>query len=173
MTQILSLTVLVENIEDAWSSLMCHENQEIVPFHLLWLAIIIIIFFFNPRSLFGSFLFLISFAWTLLNGYFQIFIFNNNVQWQVMNCLRLRDTSELSCLQHIQTTHTLRKDDYDDKYWHRKNLIFQGSRTIFNTPVLTRYWCVRIRMIYYMAESVFAMWLVNLRSVTCYTDQNF
>ena len=27
--------------------------------------------------------------------------------------------------------------------------------------------------IYYMAESVFAMRLVNLRSVTCYTDQNF
>ena len=26
---------------------------------------------------------------------------------------------------------------------------------------------------YYMAESVFAMRLVNLRSVTCYTDQNF
>ena len=25
---------------------------------------------------------------------------------------------------------------------------------------------------YYMAESVFAMRLVNLRSVTCYTDQN-
>ena len=24
-----------------------------------------------------------------------------------------------------------------------------------------------------MAASVFAMWLVNLRSVTCYTDQNF
>ena len=24
-----------------------------------------------------------------------------------------------------------------------------------------------------MAESVFAMQLVNLRSVTCYTDQNF
>ena len=23
-----------------------------------------------------------------------------------------------------------------------------------------------------MAESVFTMWLVNLRSVTCYTDQN-
>ena len=27
--------------------------------------------------------------------------------------------------------------------------------------------------IYYMAESVFAMILVNFRSVTCYTDQNF
>ena len=27
--------------------------------------------------------------------------------------------------------------------------------------------------IYYMAEFVFAMRLVNLRSVTCYTDQNF
>ena len=27
--------------------------------------------------------------------------------------------------------------------------------------------------IYYMAESVFAMRLVNLRSLTCYTDQNF
>ena len=27
--------------------------------------------------------------------------------------------------------------------------------------------------IYYMAESVFPMRLVNLRSVTCYTDQNF
>ena len=26
---------------------------------------------------------------------------------------------------------------------------------------------------YYMAESVFAMRLVNLLSVTCYTDQNF
>ena len=26
---------------------------------------------------------------------------------------------------------------------------------------------------YYMAESVFAMRLVNLRSVTCYKDQNF
>ena len=26
---------------------------------------------------------------------------------------------------------------------------------------------------YYMAESVFAMRLVNFRSVTCYTDQNF
>ena len=26
---------------------------------------------------------------------------------------------------------------------------------------------------YYMAESVFAVRLVNLRSVTCYTDQNF
>ena len=26
---------------------------------------------------------------------------------------------------------------------------------------------------YYMAESVFVMRLVNLRSVTCYTDQNF
>ena len=26
---------------------------------------------------------------------------------------------------------------------------------------------------YYMAESVFTMQLVNLRSVTCYTDQNF
>ena len=26
---------------------------------------------------------------------------------------------------------------------------------------------------YYMAESVFAMRLVNLRSVTCYTDQHF
>ena len=26
---------------------------------------------------------------------------------------------------------------------------------------------------YYMAESVFARRLVNLRSVTCYTDQNF
>ena len=26
---------------------------------------------------------------------------------------------------------------------------------------------------YYMAESVFAMRLVNLRSVTCYTDQTF
>ena len=26
---------------------------------------------------------------------------------------------------------------------------------------------------YYMAESVFAMRLVNLRSVTCYTNQNF
>ena len=26
---------------------------------------------------------------------------------------------------------------------------------------------------YYMAESVFAMRLVNLRSLTCYTDQNF
>ena len=26
---------------------------------------------------------------------------------------------------------------------------------------------------YYIAESVFAMRLVNLRSVTCYTDQNF
>ena len=26
---------------------------------------------------------------------------------------------------------------------------------------------------HYMAESVFAMRLVNLRSVTCYTDQNF
>ena len=26
---------------------------------------------------------------------------------------------------------------------------------------------------YCMAESVFAMRLVNLRSVTCYTDQNF
>ena len=26
---------------------------------------------------------------------------------------------------------------------------------------------------YYMTESVFAMRLVNLRSVTCYTDQNF
>ena len=25
---------------------------------------------------------------------------------------------------------------------------------------------------YYMAESVFAMWLVNLQSVTCYRDQN-
>ena len=27
-------------------------------------------------------------------------------------------------------------------------------------------------LIYYMAESVLAMWLVNLRSVTCYTGQN-
>ena len=27
--------------------------------------------------------------------------------------------------------------------------------------------------IYYTTESVFAMRLVNLRSVTCYTDQNF
>ena len=27
--------------------------------------------------------------------------------------------------------------------------------------------------IYYMAESVFAMRLVNLRSVTCFTDRNF
>ena len=26
--------------------------------------------------------------------------------------------------------------------------------------------------LYYMAESIFAMRLVNLRSVTCYTDQN-
>ena len=26
---------------------------------------------------------------------------------------------------------------------------------------------------YYMAESIFAMRLANLRSVTCYTDQNF
>ena len=26
---------------------------------------------------------------------------------------------------------------------------------------------------YYMAESVSAMRLINLRSVTCYTDQNF
>ena len=26
---------------------------------------------------------------------------------------------------------------------------------------------------YYMAESVFVVRLVNLRSVTCYTDQNF
>ena len=26
---------------------------------------------------------------------------------------------------------------------------------------------------YYMAESVFAMRLLNLRSVTCYTNQNF
>ena len=28
-------------------------------------------------------------------------------------------------------------------------------------------------LVYYMAESVFAMRLVNLRSVTFYTDQNF
>ena len=28
-------------------------------------------------------------------------------------------------------------------------------------------------IVYYMAESVFAMRLVNFRSVTCYTDQNF
>ena len=28
-------------------------------------------------------------------------------------------------------------------------------------------------MTYYMAASVFDMRLVNLRSVTCYTDQNF
>ena len=28
-------------------------------------------------------------------------------------------------------------------------------------------------LFYYMAESVFAMRLVNLRSVTCYTGQNF
>ena len=28
-------------------------------------------------------------------------------------------------------------------------------------------------MHFYMAESVFAMRLVNLRSVTCYTNQNF
>ena len=28
-------------------------------------------------------------------------------------------------------------------------------------------------MFYYMAENVFAMRLVNLRSVTCYTNQNF
>ena len=30
-----------------------------------------------------------------------------------------------------------------------------------------------ISFIYYIAESVFAIRLVNLRSVTCYTDQNF
>ena len=30
-----------------------------------------------------------------------------------------------------------------------------------------------IKYHYYMAESVFAMRLVNLRSVTCYTDQTF
>ena len=30
-----------------------------------------------------------------------------------------------------------------------------------------------IKSLYYMAESVFAMRLVNLRSVTCYTDQHF
>ena len=29
------------------------------------------------------------------------------------------------------------------------------------------------KLAYYMAESVFATRLVNLRSVTCYTDQNF
>ena len=28
------------------------------------------------------------------------------------------------------------------------------------------------KVFYYMAESVFAMRLVNLRSVTCYTNQN-
>ena len=28
------------------------------------------------------------------------------------------------------------------------------------------------KVFYYMAESVFAMRLVNLRSVTCYMDQN-
>ena len=30
-----------------------------------------------------------------------------------------------------------------------------------------------LTLLYYMAESVFATRLVNLRSVTCYTDQNF
>ena len=32
---------------------------------------------------------------------------------------------------------------------------------------------INSRISYYMAESVFAMRLVNLRSVTCCTDQNF
>ena len=31
----------------------------------------------------------------------------------------------------------------------------------------------RYPSIYYMAESVFAVRLVNLRAVTCYTDQHF
>ena len=30
-----------------------------------------------------------------------------------------------------------------------------------------------VKFIYYMAESVFVMRFVNLRSVTCYTEQNF
>ena len=34
-------------------------------------------------------------------------------------------------------------------------------------------WSILKNNFYYMAESVFAMRLVNLQSVTCYTDQNF
>ena len=32
---------------------------------------------------------------------------------------------------------------------------------------------VKIKLNYYTADSVFAMRLVNFRSVACYTDQNF
>ena len=46
----------------------------------------------------------------------------------------------------------------------------------WNRTIKTKVWkkfTVQGNTHYYMAESVFAMRLVNLRSVTCYTDQNF
>ena len=65
---------------------------------------------------------------------------------------------------------------------HQSN-IFKSSGLLFSNcsfsqlfNISSRFLCnvtVRDNLSYYMAESVFAMRLVNLRSVTCYTDQNF
>ena len=48
--------------------------------------------------------------------------------------------------------------------------MFLGNRP--PTPPLSLYFALRVGKCY-VAESVFAIRLVNLRSVTCYTDQNF
>ena len=64
-------------------------------------------------------------------------------------------TSELRTANNAQNTQ--HKLGVAFSYLERKKL--------FHTKCLIQF--------YHMAESVFAMWLVNLRSVTCYTDQNF
>ena len=48
--------------------------------------------------------------------------------------------------------------------------MFLGNRP--PTPPLSLYFALRVGKCY-MAKSVFAIRLVNLRSVTCYMDQNF
>ena len=49
----------------------------------------------------------------------------------------------------------------------------KSNPIIYNNYVEIKYTKDLNNVFYYMAESIFAMRLANLRSVTCYTDQNF
>ena len=58
-----------------------------------------------------------------------------------------------------------------------RSFIDGAEGEIWSNPILYTWFSVRSvtgdKLFYYMAESVFVMRLVNLRSVSCYTDQNF
>ena len=54
----------------------------------------------------------------------------------------------------------------------QEHICFPSNLNIFST-IFPSLFSLQNKKFYYMAESVFAMRLVNLRSVTCYTDQNF